>query len=116
MKKWIRQGIYRAAGICNLFRVRPAWHFACIAWSLSSTREVSPDEPSRNRRSARGRARSLTEGAARMKTVTRFGVGLLVVGSLVLAGPGGAEDHRVRDLNNLPSPMEALATFRTRAG
>ncbi len=43
-----------------------------------------------------------------MKTVTRFGVGLMVLGSLGVTSLGLAQEHRVQDLNNLPNPMEAL--------
>jgi len=43
-----------------------------------------------------------------MKTYAKFGIGALVLGLLAVPGLARAQEHRVRDLESLPSPMEAL--------
>jgi Ca2+-binding EF-hand superfamily protein len=47
-----------------------------------------------------------------MKTFTRYGLGMLALGLMAAPTPGRAQDHRMLDLNSLPSPMEAIRTVQ----
>jgi len=43
-----------------------------------------------------------------MKILHRFGMGVLAMGLMVAPGVGRAQEHREMDLDNVPSPMEAI--------
>jgi Ca2+-binding EF-hand superfamily protein len=47
-----------------------------------------------------------------MRTYAKFGIGALVLGLMALPGLARAQEHRVRDLEDLPSPMEALRSLQ----